>query len=85
MQAIPHVHLLGEATGGMLSDNLFHKLPNGWEVSLSNEVYLSSQGKSYESIGVEPETALPALGDKLLVDLHKGLIAAVELAKREIT
>ena len=81
MAAIPHVKLLGEPTCGILSDNLFHRLPNGWEISLSNEVYLSSKQICYESCGVAVDINLPPLGQHLLEDLQQGLIAAVNMAK----
>jgi carboxyl-terminal processing protease len=46
---------VGEATLGILSDNLYKRLPNGWEVSLSNEVYEASDGALYEGVGIPPD------------------------------
>lgn len=77
--AIPTVTLLGEPTQGILSDNLFHRLPSGWEVSLSNEVYETLDGRCFESIGVPPALQLPRLGAAdLLSDLRAGLRMAVD-------
>ena len=79
--AIPTVTLLGEPTQGILSDNLFHRLPSGWEVSLSNEVYETLDGRCFESVGVPPTLHLPMLGAAdLLSDLRAGLRIAVEAA-----
>lgn len=79
--AIPTVTLLGEPTQGILSDNLFHRLPSGWEVSLSNEVYETLDGRCFESVGVPPALPLPMLGAAdLLSDLRAGLRIAVEAA-----
>jgi C-terminal processing protease CtpA/Prc len=44
--------LVGEATGGGLSDILPKSLPNGTEYSLSNEYYLTPAGELFEGIGV---------------------------------
>ena len=33
---------------------LDRKLPNGWEYSLSNEIYESMEGVSYEKVGIPP-------------------------------
>ena len=30
-------------------------LPNGWEFSLSNEIYLDNNGKNYEHTGITPD------------------------------
>jgi carboxyl-terminal processing protease len=79
--AIPTVTLLGEPTQGILSDNLFHRLPSGWEVSLSNEVYETLEGRCFESVGVPPALHLPELGAAdLLSDLRAGLRMAVAAA-----
>ncbi len=45
MRALPNVTHVGETTRGSLSDVLSMRLPNGWRVTLSNEVYLDSDGK----------------------------------------
>lgn len=81
MSSLPNVTLLGEPTQGILSDNLFHRLPNDWEVSLSNEVYETLDGRCFEATGVPPHIALRPLGAaRLIEDLRAGLGAAVERA-----
>ena len=34
-------------------------LPNGWRITLSNEVYLDAAGKAWEGAGVPPKLAIP--------------------------
>lgn len=52
MSSLDHVRVFGEATQGALSDALDKTLPNGFVVSLSNEYYLSTEGKWYEGLGI---------------------------------
>jgi carboxyl-terminal processing protease len=63
MRALPNVVHLGETTDGSLSDELWKTLPNGWILSLSNEVYLDSDGKLWEGRGIPPEFRL-AISDE---------------------
>lgn len=58
MRALPNVVHLGETTDGSLSDELWKTLPNGWTLSLSNEVYLDSEGVLWEGRGIPPEIPL---------------------------
>ncbi|AOT06518.1 S41 family peptidase [Pseudoalteromonas luteoviolacea] len=60
MAQLPHVTLVGEQTAGSLSDALHFTLPNGWQMSLSNEVYRNAQGDMFEHIGFTPEHHVPA-------------------------
>lgn len=59
MRTLPNVTLAGETTAGALSDMLERHLPNGWTVSLSNEVYTAADGKVYEHLGLSPEIEIP--------------------------
>jgi hypothetical protein len=52
MRERPNTILIGEDTGGGLSDILPKSLPHGTEYSLSNEFYLSPTGESFEGVGV---------------------------------
>lgn len=52
MSDMPQVTVVGERSGGGLSDILSRTLPNGWEVGLSNQRYLREDGSSYEGIGI---------------------------------
>lgn len=59
MRTLPNVTLAGETTAGAFSDMLERHLPNGWTVSLSNEVYRAADGKVYEYLGLSPEIKVP--------------------------
>lgn len=80
MRALPKVTLIGEPTFGILSDELFRQMPNGWQFSLSNEIYLTHDGELFEGTGVPPE--VPALfldKDKLNDDEDSGIEAALRM------
>lgn len=51
-QHYPNIKTMGTRTAGIFSELLWKELPNGWEFSLSNEIYTDSNGKTYEGIGV---------------------------------
>jgi len=55
MRALPNVTHVGQRTEGILSDELLKPLPNGWRLSLSNEIYLDSEKESWEAVGIPPE------------------------------
>lgn len=59
MRELPHVTVLGEATQGALSDILSVTLPNGIELGLSNEFYLSPNGEWFEGSGVPVDAFVP--------------------------
>ena len=48
----PEIVRIGSPTAGIFSELLWKELPNGWEFSLSNEVYSDHEFKSYEGIGI---------------------------------
>jgi carboxyl-terminal processing protease len=54
----PNVTHVGEATRGALSDVLEKRLPNGWRLELSNEVYQDHTGKFWEGRGIPPHVPL---------------------------
>lgn len=58
----PRLTLIGEPTQGILSDTLERHLPNGWHLTLSNEVYEAYDGQLYEDVGIPPHIRLPHLG-----------------------
>jgi carboxyl-terminal processing protease len=57
MAALPNVRLLGNRTMGLFSDTLYRRLPNGWDFTVSNEVYRSPGGEVFEGIGLPPKIA----------------------------
>lgn len=59
LRALPNVTHIGAARRGSLSDVLEKRLPNGWTVSLSNEVYLDHERTGWEGKGIAPHIAFP--------------------------
>ncbi|QKX07127.1 S41 family peptidase [Aquimarina sp. TRL1] len=55
---LPHVTRIGTNTEGIFSDVLDKILPNGWEIGLSNEVYLDTKENNYEGKGIPPHIDL---------------------------
>lgn len=52
---LDNVTRIGSHTNGVFSDILEKTLPNGWELGLSNEVYLDTKGNNYEGVGIAPD------------------------------
>lgn len=89
---IPNSKIIGSTTEGVFSDILRKKLPNGWTYGLSNMVYQSIDGTSYEEIGIGADYKLnypsesQAFYEYLLEDLQDGddaIEKVVELVKSE--
>lgn len=59
LTTLPNVTSVGERTAGIFSDMLSRTLPNGWMVTLSNQVYLDSQGRCNEVLGITPRIEVP--------------------------
>ncbi len=55
---IPNAKIIGSTTEGVFSDILRKKLPNGWKYGLSNMIYESVEGVSYEEVGLTPDVQL---------------------------
>ncbi|MFZ0254745.1 MAG: S41 family peptidase [Gammaproteobacteria bacterium] len=77
MRALPQVIQVGELTRGVLSDELEKSLPNGWMVTLSNEVYYDHIGTSYEAKGIPPHIKASVFS---LNDLEAGQNSALDTA-----
>jgi carboxyl-terminal processing protease len=60
MTVLPNVTRIGTPTYGVFSDELGKRLPNGWSVTLSNEVYLATDGTLYEGRGIPPQVPVAA-------------------------
>ena len=50
--AMKDVKRIGSSTSGAMSTALEKSLPNGWQFSISNEVYMDNQGINYENTGI---------------------------------
>lgn len=70
----PHVTHIGEATRGALSDALSRTLPNGWQLNLSNEVYLDTEGQHWEGTGIPPDVEMPVLLNADPIASHQNAI-----------
>jgi hypothetical protein len=84
MKAHPRTTTLGSRTYGLLSDVLSKRLPNGWRVGLSNEIYTAADGELYEGRGIPPEIAVPVPSGATFEQRLRGdLDKALELAGRQ--
>jgi C-terminal processing protease CtpA/Prc len=77
MSSLPQTTLVGENSNGVLSDILSKTLPNGWEIGLSNEVYLDSVGVNHEVNGVPPTVTAPTFS---LQAMEQGRDIAIDAA-----
>lgn len=51
-KAYSQIKSFGSSTNGVFSEILWKNLPNGWEFSLSNEIYSDPNGNTYETTGI---------------------------------
>lgn len=58
LRAFPHVIHAGGTTRGGFSDVLEKTLPNGWRLTLSNEIYLTPEGEAVEGVGLTPAVTI---------------------------
>lgn len=85
LRALPKVKTVGNNTLGILSDNLIKQLPNGWTVSLSNEIYEAHDGNIYENSGIPPDIVYPEFEEEnLLKKMKQELNFALQLAQNSI-
>lgn len=56
LKARGNVSVIGENSFGALSDALTKALPNGWGITLSNEIYTDHLGINYEMTGIPVES-----------------------------
>jgi len=78
MRSLPQVTLVGTPTEGILSDELYRTLPNGWSLSLSNEIYLTHDDQLFEAVGVPPDVEAPLLlPNDLTSNIDQGVDAAI--------
>ncbi len=68
MQSYDHVHIVGEQTQGAFSDMLEKNLPNGFQFSLSNEVFSDMDGMVYEASGIPVNVEMQSYSESELND-----------------
>ncbi|AIZ63134.1 hypothetical protein PK28_04515 [Hymenobacter sp. DG25B] len=82
----PRTTLVGTATKGMLSDMHSIRLPNGLDVTLSNQRYTTPDGQLLEDTGVQPTVAvkntLAELQQQRDAVLQRALSEAQQLLKK---
>ena len=80
MMAMPNVTSLGEPTVGALSDTHIVDLPNGWRLSMSNEVYKAVDGIVYEGQGIPVDIHMVPEEDSTLESyINRGMDKAIAL------
>lgn len=73
----PHVIQIGARTRGAFSTPLAKPLPNGWYLELSNEIYRSAAGETYEARGLTPDIEIHPFPEDAPVGGHARAIEAV--------
>jgi hypothetical protein len=77
MGRTPQVIRVGQNTQGVFSDQLARRLPNGFRFALSNEVFLTADGKVFEGAGIPPDMQAPVVSKE---DAKNGRDATLETA-----
>jgi carboxyl-terminal processing protease len=79
MRTLPHVTLVGETTSGCQADMYRGKLPNGWQFSCANTLFVDQNGFSWEGIGIPPDLRQKNTQEEIDNGLDKQLELAIEL------
>ncbi|WP_299474288.1 S41 family peptidase [uncultured Roseibium sp.] len=74
LRALPNVTHVGEPTRGALSDSLDRTLPNGWHLSLANEVHVDREGRFWEGRGISPHIAMDVFKNASPDEHHVDLV-----------
>lgn len=77
LRALPQTVHVGMPTRGALSDVLGKQLPNGWGISLSNEVYQDHLGMKWEGRGIPPQERIAIFPPNDPIAGHKAAITAL--------
>lgn len=75
LRGLDHVTLVGQKSRGAFSTSLVKFLPNGWSMSLSNEIYQDRDGNVWEGKGIPPDIDIMVFDTE---DPRQGHIQAVE-------
>ena len=84
--ALSNVTRVGDTTMGIMSDQFARVLPNGWFVTLSNQMNYGPDGRLYENIGVPVHVAteFPFYGlSKRVVD--QGIVIATDILQTQLS
>ena len=81
---LPQVTLVGTATKGMLSDMYSVRLPNGLDVTLSNQRYTTPNGEPLEDVGVQPDILIENTPAAFQQSQDPVLQKALEVARKQL-
>lgn len=81
MKQLPHVTIIGDHTNGIFSYQLEKDLPNGWELCLSYQVYLSADMVCYEGKGVPVDIKLLNSKQDIEAGIDPLIIRALEILR----
>ncbi|HEX6964398.1 MAG TPA: S41 family peptidase [Gemmatimonadaceae bacterium] len=80
MHALPTVTTLGDTTGGGSGNPLVRELPNGWTYQISQWIEYTPDGKTFEGVGLPPDTAIPIFPE----DRNRGIDRQLRGAVRRL-
>lgn len=80
----PHVQIIGNHSGGYLSDAFTYRLPNGIVASLSHEQYLDLDQQLLEDSGIQPHIHLDNSIDDLAAKRDPVLEKAIEILQEKL-
>jgi len=84
MKSMPHVKLVGTNTLGILSTGLNKSIGDFW-LTLSNEKYLTPQGKMYEVSGVDVDIKLEVFKKEDMFNSHRDAVREIlEIIENEV-
>ena len=84
MKALPNVTTIGTNTLGILS-SMLNKSIGEYVLTISNEKYITPDGKSYEVTGVDPDIHLDVFTKKNMFNGHRDAVKKiVELINAQI-
>ena len=73
----PRVVHAGQTTRGAFSTPLAKRLPNGWLLELSNEIFAAPDGRVFEETGIAPSVALDVYPQDAPVEGHWRAVEAL--------
>jgi carboxyl-terminal processing protease len=81
MRILPHVTVIGDFTSGCFADPCNIILPNGWDLTLSKNLFLDCHGFCWEGIGVPPDIKISCPYDGSIRENDQMLETAMALIK----
>lgn len=84
LKELPYVKLIGENTNGIFSPMLGKRLPNGWEISLSNGQTVSSKRVSYEGTGIPVDINIVHRRKDMIQGIDQGLLRGLAFLQNDL-